>query len=58
MRILGPNEQQIAKSISSYDNVEWVNFVTAQGYGTYQFKIINYATHGNSVHIKVSMAWW
>ena len=58
LRILGPNGEQIAKSISSYDNVEWVNFVTEQGYGTYQFKIINYATYGNTVPTKVSMAWW
>lgn len=46
------------KSISSYANVEWVNFVTAQGYGTYKFKIINWDSRGNSVPTKVSMAWW
>lgn len=58
LQILGPNGQQVARSLSSYDNVEWVNFVTAQGYGTYQFKVINYATFGNTVPTKVSMAWW
>lgn len=58
LQIIGPNGEQVARSISSYDNVEWVNFITSQGYGTYQFKIINYDSHGNSVPTKVSMAWW
>lgn len=58
LHIIGPNGEQIAKSRSTYDNVEWVQFVTAQGYGTYKFKVVNFATNGNSVPTKVSMAWW
>lgn len=58
LHIIGPNGEQIVKSRSTYDNVEWVQFVTAQGYGTYKFKVVNFATNGNSVPTKVSMAWW
>lgn len=58
LHILGPSDQKIAKSRSSYDNVEFVYFTTAQGYGNYKFKVINWATFGNAVPIDFSIAWW
>lgn len=58
LHILGPNGVKIVQSGSAYDNVEWVNFVTNQGYGAYQFKVVNFTSNGNYVPTKVSMAWW
>ena len=58
LHILGPSGQKIVISGSAFDNVEWVSFTTNLGYGSYRFKAVNYATFGNTVPTKVSMAWW
>ena len=58
LHILGPNGDKVVLSGSAYDNVEWVDFTTNSGYGAYQFKVVNFATNGNYVPTKVSMAWW
>lgn len=56
--IIGPNGEQIAKSNAEFDNVEWLNFVSNSGYGTYKFKVINWNSNGNQSATKFAMAWW
>ncbi len=58
LQIIGPNGEKIVKSISTYDNIEWIRFTTNNGYGQYKFKVINWDAYGNTIPTKFSMAWW